>query len=120
MTRLLGIGRKRPAQAPEISQVRAYSLDLEQRIRAAKMQGEHSDAAGLKQRDQRQEPVALEGCAAPAKLRLPRSVEDDQHAAFAPQGRERGACVPGQRERRDSRSEGEALRKRIVGDYRRE
>src|SRR5256885_16402466 len=102
-----------------MSQVRAYGLDLEQRIRAAKMKGEHSDSAGLQRGEQRQEPVALEGCAAPARLRLPRNVQDDQGTAFVPEGGESGAAVLRQRECRYTRSEREAARKRIVRDHRR-
>src|SRR6267378_2726838 len=120
MTSILSIDRKRFPPPPEIAQVRAYGLDLEQRIRAAKMQGEHSDPAGLQRDEQRKEPVALERCAAPPKLRLPRSVRNGKHAAFVPHGGERGAGVLRQRERGDSRSEREAARKRIVAENRRE
>src|SRR5256885_14768803 len=116
MTRLWSLGRKRLAQAPEITQVRAYGLDLEQRTRAAKMQGEHSDTAGLQCGEQRPEPVALERRAAPAKLRLPRRVQNHQRPPLVLQGRENGIGVLRQRVRRDSRGEREAAGERIARD----
>src|SRR5207247_10428131 len=115
MTSTLGIGRKRLAQPPEIAQVRTYGLDLEQRIRAAQMQREHSDPAGLQSGEQRQKPVALERCAALVWLRLLRSVQNDQRDALVPQGGENGAGVPRQRPGRACTSTGAAPGKRIDG-----
>src|SRR5438034_4740013 len=116
MTSTLRIGRKRLAQPPEIAQVRTDGLDLEQRVRAAEMQREHSDPAGLQSGEQRQKPVALERCAALARLPFPRNVQNDQRNALVPQGGENGVGVPRQRPDRDCRSEREAPGKRIVGD----
>src|SRR6267154_2585596 len=120
MTSILSIDRKGFPPPPEIAQVRTYGLDLEQRIRAAKLKREHSDPAGLQSGEERPEPVALERRTALAKLRFPRSVQNDERKALVPERGENGAGVLRQRPDRGFRCEREAASERIVADHRRE